>query len=179
MSNYAQLTNFTAKDALTTGDPAKIVKGADIDAELSAISTAISTKYDSSNYPFASGTKLPFYQASAPTGWTDSALSDVALVAVTQASTNGGSTTGSWTITGLSGTQPAHTHGPGTFGAGGYQITTISAGTISGPAGTSFAAVGAIGVVGTSSSSGGDAVTVSSDGTWRPARAYVIICSKN
>jgi hypothetical protein len=49
MSDYSQVTNYTAKDALTTGDPEKIILGSDIDAELSAISTAIATKYDSSD----------------------------------------------------------------------------------------------------------------------------------
>jgi hypothetical protein len=46
MSNYTQSTFFTPKDALTPGDPLKIIKGSDIDPELSAISTAIGTKLD-------------------------------------------------------------------------------------------------------------------------------------
>lgn len=46
MSNYSQSTFFTPKDALTPGDPLKIIKGADIDPEFSAISTAIATKVD-------------------------------------------------------------------------------------------------------------------------------------
>ena len=46
MSNYTQSTDFSAKDALASGDPAKLVLGADIDTELSAISTAISSKLD-------------------------------------------------------------------------------------------------------------------------------------
>jgi len=46
MSDYTQIVNFTTKDGLTTGDPAKLAKGTEIDAELSAISTAIATKYD-------------------------------------------------------------------------------------------------------------------------------------
>jgi hypothetical protein len=49
MSDYSQVTNFTAKDALSTGDPEKTILGSDVDAELSAISTAIGTKYDSTN----------------------------------------------------------------------------------------------------------------------------------
>lgn len=49
MSDYAQITDFSAKDALTTGDPEKIILGADLDAELSAISTAVATKYDSND----------------------------------------------------------------------------------------------------------------------------------
>lgn len=44
MSDYSKTVNFTAKDSLTTGDPNKIVKGAEIDTELSNISTAVATK---------------------------------------------------------------------------------------------------------------------------------------
>ena len=46
MSNYTQGTFFTPKDALSPGDPLKTVKGADVDPEFSAISTAIATKVD-------------------------------------------------------------------------------------------------------------------------------------
>lgn len=49
MSDYSQITNFTTKDGLTTGDPEKLILGADLDAELSAISTAVATKYDSND----------------------------------------------------------------------------------------------------------------------------------
>ena len=49
MSDYNQITNFTAKDALISGNPAKVAKGADIDAELSAIATAITSKYDTAD----------------------------------------------------------------------------------------------------------------------------------
>jgi hypothetical protein len=44
MANYVKATNFFAKDALLTGDPAKIIKGAEIDDEYNAIATAIATK---------------------------------------------------------------------------------------------------------------------------------------
>jgi len=46
MSNYSQITNFTAKDSLSPGDPNKIIYGALFDPEFAAISTAIATKYD-------------------------------------------------------------------------------------------------------------------------------------
>ncbi len=49
MSDYTQITDFSAKDALTTGDPEKIILGADFDGEFSAIATAIGTKYDSND----------------------------------------------------------------------------------------------------------------------------------
>ena len=47
MSDYTQIEDYSAKDALSTGDPDKLILGADIDAELAAISVAIATKYDS------------------------------------------------------------------------------------------------------------------------------------
>lgn len=47
MSDYTPVNDFSAKDALTTGDPEKIILGSDMDAETLAISTAIATKYDS------------------------------------------------------------------------------------------------------------------------------------
>jgi hypothetical protein len=49
MSNYTKIVDFAAKDALITGNPAKLVKGTEIGAELDAISTAIATKYDSTD----------------------------------------------------------------------------------------------------------------------------------
>lgn len=54
MSNYVKATNFTAKDSLLTGNPAKIIKGAEIDDEFNAIATAIATKPDS-NSPTLTG----------------------------------------------------------------------------------------------------------------------------
>lgn len=44
MSDYTQITNFTAKDALSSGDPEKIISGSDVDAEFDAISIAVQTK---------------------------------------------------------------------------------------------------------------------------------------
>jgi len=46
MSDYSKITNFTAKDALLTGNPNKLIKGSEHDAEYDAISTAIASKYD-------------------------------------------------------------------------------------------------------------------------------------
>ena len=46
MSNYTKATNFAIKDGLVTTDPAKIIKGTEIDNEYNAISSAISSKAD-------------------------------------------------------------------------------------------------------------------------------------
>lgn len=48
MSNYTKTVNFAAKDALTTGDANKIVKGTEIDTEYNNIATAVATKVDTS-----------------------------------------------------------------------------------------------------------------------------------
>ncbi len=57
MSNYTKATNFAIKDGLSTGDPAKVVKGTEIDTEFTAIASAISSKADS-NSPTLTGTPL-------------------------------------------------------------------------------------------------------------------------
>jgi len=49
MANYEQLTDFSSKDSLPSGDPGKVILGADVDNELAAIATAISSKEDVSN----------------------------------------------------------------------------------------------------------------------------------
>jgi hypothetical protein len=48
LSNYVQSTNFATKDALTSGDPLKIVKGTEINTEFVNIAVAVATKIDSS-----------------------------------------------------------------------------------------------------------------------------------
>lgn len=54
MSNYTKTTNFAAKDSLLHGNPAKVVKGSEIDAEFTAIAAAVATKMDGtiSNFTF-------------------------------------------------------------------------------------------------------------------------------
>ena len=55
MSNYTKATNFTAKDSLPTGDSNKIIKGTEIDNELTAVASAVASKADS-NSPTFTGT---------------------------------------------------------------------------------------------------------------------------
>ena len=55
MSNYVKATNFTAKDSLPSGNAGKIIKGAEIDTEYTAIASAISSKADL-NSPALTGT---------------------------------------------------------------------------------------------------------------------------
>ena len=69
MSNYTQSTNFATKDALTSGDPLKIVKGTEINTEFVNISTAIATKADLASPTFTGSPVLP----TGTTGVTQSA----------------------------------------------------------------------------------------------------------
>lgn len=46
MSNYTQSTNFATKDALSPGDPLKIVRGTEINTEFTNIAVAVATKLD-------------------------------------------------------------------------------------------------------------------------------------
>ena len=49
MSDYTKLTNYAVKDGYTTGNPAKVIKGTELDDEFNAISVAIATKVDSTD----------------------------------------------------------------------------------------------------------------------------------
>jgi len=59
MSNYTKLTSYDTKDALSTGDPLKRVKGTELDDEFDAISTAIATKADSTSPSFSGTPTVP------------------------------------------------------------------------------------------------------------------------
>jgi len=78
MSNYTKATNFTAKDSLSTGDPGKLIKGSEIDAEYSAIATAITSKADTAS-PTFTGTP------SAPTAVSTTNSTQIATTAFVQA----------------------------------------------------------------------------------------------
>ena len=49
MANYTKSTNFAVKDGLVTGNPAKIIKGTEINTEFDNIASAISSKPDANN----------------------------------------------------------------------------------------------------------------------------------
>lgn len=55
MSNYTPTTDFSAKDALSTGNPSKLIKGTEVYAEFQAIQTAVNSKVDTSS-PTLTGT---------------------------------------------------------------------------------------------------------------------------
>jgi len=49
MSNYTKTTNFAVKDSLVSGNPAKIIKGTEINTEFDNIASAVTSKADSNN----------------------------------------------------------------------------------------------------------------------------------
>jgi hypothetical protein len=77
MSDYTKATNFTAKDTLPTGNSGKIVKGAEIDTELTAVASAISSKANI-NSPTFTGTPA------APTATSVTNTTQVATTAFVQ-----------------------------------------------------------------------------------------------
>jgi hypothetical protein len=59
MSDYTKSTNFATKDALSSGNALKIVKGTEIDTEFNNIATAIATKADLTSPTFTGTPTLP------------------------------------------------------------------------------------------------------------------------
>jgi len=59
MSNYTKTTNFAVKDNLATGNPAKIIKGTEIDAEYNNIATAVATKANTADPTFTGTVTIP------------------------------------------------------------------------------------------------------------------------
>lgn len=99
MSDYARVHDFSVKDGLSTGDPLKVIKGSEVDAELDAVVTMSATKVDEPASPTegdviqyvggfwtAIGAPVPpgvvngYAGATAPTGWL---LCNGALVSTT------------------------------------------------------------------------------------------------
>jgi hypothetical protein len=114
MSNYTKATNFTLKDGLSTGDPQKIIKGADIDAEYNAIASAVASKADL-NSPTFTGTP------SAPTASTGTSSTQIASTAFVQSALIGAYPVGSIYMNAAVATNPSTLLGFGTwvaFGAG-------------------------------------------------------------
>lgn len=113
MSNYVKATNFYTKDALLTGNPAKIIKGAEIDAEYNAIATAVASKADTTS-PTFTGTPL------APTAAANTNNTQIATTAFVSAALALAYPVGA-IFSSTSSTSPATSLGFGTwvaFGAG-------------------------------------------------------------
>lgn len=115
MSDYSRNHDFSVKDALSTGNPSKLIKGSEVDAEFDDLVTMSATKADKvvpsaagnlatldasgnladsgSTGIFPSGTKMLFQQTAAPTGWTKvtASVNDKALRVVSGSVSSGGS----------------------------------------------------------------------------------------
>ena len=87
MSNYVKATNFTAKDSLPSGNSGKIIKGAEIDTELTAVASAVSSKADL-NSPALTGTPTA-PTAAANTNTTQLATTAFVQTALASAFTSG------------------------------------------------------------------------------------------
>lgn len=59
MSDYTKSTNFATKDALSSGNALKIVKGTEIDTEFNNIATSIATKADLASPTFTGTVVIP------------------------------------------------------------------------------------------------------------------------
>ncbi len=123
-----------------------------------------------------SGTKMLFAQGTAPTGWTFSATNNDTVLINQSTVGNGGTTGGSWTISGVTvdghtlttAEMPAHTHATYKETLGGGAGSAMSS-TVTGNADA------------TQSRGGGGSHThgLTSDAVWRPAWLGVITCTKN
>lgn len=129
---------------------------------------------------FPSGTKMLFYQDTAPTGWTIQNTLDDKLVYVTKGSAAGGQvgggvhSTGSWTISGIAANShvltiaemPAHTHDMPNQGLG------VNAHWYAGGSSDDY------GTTGSTGGGGGHTHTATHTPGWRPAAYCCIICEK-
>ena len=114
MSDYTKATNFTLKDGLSSGDAGKIIKGSEIDAEYTAIASAVTSKADL-NGPTFTGTPA------APTAAFGTSSTQIATTAFVQAGLAGAYPVGSIYMNAAVATNPATLLGFGTwaaFGAG-------------------------------------------------------------
>jgi hypothetical protein len=114
VADYNKATNFTAKDTLPTGNAGKIVKGTEIDIELTAISNAIASKADI-NSPTFTGTPA------APTASLGTNTTQLATTAFVTAALQAAYPVGSVYINATSASNPNTLLGFGTwtaFGAG-------------------------------------------------------------
>lgn len=121
MANYVKATNFYTKDALLTGNPDKIIKGAEIDAEYNAIATAIASKADTTS-PTFTGTPLST-TAVAGTNTTQIATTAFVAAAVSLAYPIGS------IFSSTSSTNPATSLGFGTWVAFGEGKVLVGAGS--------------------------------------------------
>ena len=126
MSDYVKATNFTAKDTLPTGNSGKIIKGAEIDTEFTAVASAVASKADI-NSPTFTGTPA------GPTASSGTSTTQFATTAFVTAALSAVYPVGSIYINAGVSTNPATLLGFGTwtaFGAGKVLVGLDSADTL-------------------------------------------------
>lgn len=135
MSNYTKTTNFTSKDSLSTGNPLKIVRGAEHDTEYSNIATAIQTKADLAS-PALTGTATAVnltvsgnLVVGTDTATTNTATQTLTNKTLTSPTINGGTVTGITDLTVADGGTGASTLTGVLKGNGTSAITAATAGT--------------------------------------------------
>jgi len=101
MANYSKSTNFAVKDALTSGDPNKIVSGTEIDTEFNSIASMSSSKAD--KVAGATSGNVPIFTASGGIQDSGGGLNLVQTVTATS-DTSVSISTGTYTDIGLSAT---------------------------------------------------------------------------
>jgi hypothetical protein len=105
MSDYTKSTDFASKDALPSGNAAKIVKGTEIDTEFNIIAIAVATKADLASPGFSGSPTAPTQSTGdntsklATTGFVQNALS--ALYPVGSIYTNAAVSTNPATLLGF------------------------------------------------------------------------------
>jgi len=105
MSDYTKSTDFASKDALPSGNAAKIVKGTEIDTEFNNIAIAVATKADLASPGFSGSPTAPTQTTGdntsklATTGFVQAALS--ALYPVGSIYTNASVSTNPATLLGF------------------------------------------------------------------------------
>ena len=158
LEGSARLTYDIAANRPTPGNQGKLFVGSD------TLRLEVDDGSAWKDVGIPSGTVLPFIQATAPVGWTQVNTWNDRVIRIVDNTGTGGSTGGSWTISGL--TDSGHTHAGGTLtvvsGTGLWLETLIGATSAK--------------IDGTTAST---AITISSDATWRPSRLDVIACSKD
>jgi hypothetical protein len=166
MSDYVKSTDFAAKDALASGNAAKIVKGTEIDTEFNNIATAVATKADLAS-PTFTGTVTGTFSGNVTGNVSGTAANVTGTVAVA----NGGTGATSFTLGAL------------LKGAGTSAVTVASAADIVAQIGTTAVTNATNAVNATTAANGGvtsvngstGAVTVSTIGvgqSWQnPSRS--------
>ena len=179
MSDYTKTTNFAAKDALATGNPSKLILGAELDTEFNNIATASATKANKIASPTANNVLIQ--DASGDLADSGIAYTALATLAGTETLTNktltapvlSGTITGTYTLAGtptlaspvMSGTIT------GTYTIGGTPTFPSSVATLTGTQTLTNKTLTAVGVTTPTSSS---SWTITSTPYVLPAGIYML-----